>query len=99
LFLNKLDLLTEKILAGRSKLEDVFPDFTRYQMPADSTSKFLFNLLTNINSPCIPFNLIVFSLDWIKKAEEISSFCCFKVNSNKKTSIDSLKGDLYKNLN
>ena len=39
LFLNKLDLLTEKIVAGRSKLEDVFPDFTRYQIPPDSTSK------------------------------------------------------------
>jgi len=38
LFLNKLDLLTEKILAGRSKLEDVFPEFSRYQIPADSTN-------------------------------------------------------------
>ncbi|RNA12527.1 guanine nucleotide-binding G(s) subunit alpha [Brachionus plicatilis] len=37
LFLNKLDLLTEKILAGRSKLEDFFPDFTNYQIPADPT--------------------------------------------------------------
>lgn len=37
LFLNKLDLLTEKIIAGRSKLEDVFPEFARYQIPADST--------------------------------------------------------------
>lgn len=37
LFLNKLDLLTEKILAGRSKLEDVFPEFSRYQIPVDPT--------------------------------------------------------------
>lgn len=37
LFLNKLDLLTEKIMAGRSKLEDVFPEFLRYSTPPDST--------------------------------------------------------------
>lgn len=37
LFLNKLDLLTEKIVAGRSKIEDFFPEFTRYQLPADTT--------------------------------------------------------------
>lgn len=35
LFLNKHDLLTEKIEAGRSKLEDYFPDFLRYQTPVD----------------------------------------------------------------
>lgn len=35
MFLNKLDLLTEKIVAGRSKLEDFFPEFARYQIPAD----------------------------------------------------------------
>ena len=35
LFLNKCDLLQEKILAGRSKLEDYFPDYARYQLPAD----------------------------------------------------------------
>ena len=35
LFLNKLDLLTEKIKAARSKLEDFFPDFARYQTPVD----------------------------------------------------------------
>jgi guanine nucleotide-binding protein G(s) subunit alpha len=37
LFLNKVDLLTEKISSGRSKLEDTFPEFTRYQMPTDSS--------------------------------------------------------------
>jgi len=35
LFLNKLDLLTEKIKAARSKLEDFFPEFARYQTPVD----------------------------------------------------------------
>lgn len=44
LFLNKLDLLTEKIVAGRSKLEDVFPEFARYQIPADSTSNYRFSI-------------------------------------------------------
>ena len=33
LFLNKQDLLSEKILAGKSKLEDYFPDFARYRTP------------------------------------------------------------------
>jgi hypothetical protein len=40
LFLNKLDILTEKILAGRSKLEDYFPDFTRYQLPMDTSGNY-----------------------------------------------------------
>ena len=39
LFLNKCDLLQEKILAGRSKLEDYFPDYARYQLPADISCK------------------------------------------------------------
>lgn len=43
LFLNKLDLLTEKIMAGRSKLEDVFPDFLRYQTPVDTSGIFHFS--------------------------------------------------------
>ncbi|CAH1967800.1 unnamed protein product [Acanthoscelides obtectus] len=34
LFLNKQDLLAEKILAGKSKLEDYFAEFGRYQLPA-----------------------------------------------------------------
>ncbi|MPC36697.1 Guanine nucleotide-binding protein G(s) subunit alpha [Portunus trituberculatus] len=36
LFLNKQDLLAEKIIAGKSKLEDYFPDFARYQTPPDA---------------------------------------------------------------
>ncbi|KAG0711049.1 Guanine nucleotide-binding protein G(s) subunit alpha [Chionoecetes opilio] len=36
LFLNKQDLLAEKIVAGKSKLEDYFPDFARYQTPPDA---------------------------------------------------------------
>ena len=35
LFLNKMDQLQEKILAGRSKLEVYFPDFARYTTPPD----------------------------------------------------------------
>lgn len=35
LFLNKQDLLAEKIKAQKSKLEDYFPEFTNYQTPAD----------------------------------------------------------------
>ncbi|KAG8566901.1 hypothetical protein GDO81_013411 [Engystomops pustulosus] len=35
LFLNKQDLLAEKVLAGKSKIEDYFPDFGRYTTPDD----------------------------------------------------------------
>nr|BAB79202.1 G protein alpha subunit s class [Halocynthia roretzi] len=37
LFLNKQDLLTEKVLAGRSVLEHYFPDFGPYRIPHDAT--------------------------------------------------------------
>ncbi|KAM4718123.1 guanine nucleotide-binding protein G(olf) subunit alpha isoform 2-T2 [Anableps anableps] len=36
LFLNKQDVLADKILAGKSKLEDYFPKYTNYQVPPDS---------------------------------------------------------------
>lgn len=36
LFLNKQDLLDEKIRANKSKLEDYFPDFARYTTPSDA---------------------------------------------------------------
>ncbi|CAN2387752.1 Guanine nucleotide-binding protein G(s) subunit, partial [Pristimantis euphronides] len=36
LFLNKQDLLAEKILAGISKMEDYFPDFHGYTTPDDA---------------------------------------------------------------
>ena len=35
LFLNKQDLLAEKVRAGKSKIEDYFPEFKRYQIPLD----------------------------------------------------------------
>lgn len=35
LFLNKQDLLAEKILACKSKLEEYFAEFGRYQTPAE----------------------------------------------------------------
>lgn len=35
LFLNKQDLLSEKVKMGKSKIEDYFPDFKRYQIPND----------------------------------------------------------------
>jgi hypothetical protein len=36
LFLNKQDLLAEKIKAGRHRLETFFPDFANYQLPGDA---------------------------------------------------------------
>ena len=35
LFLNKQDLLKKEVLAGKSKIEDYFPDFARYRTPPD----------------------------------------------------------------
>lgn len=35
LFLNKQDLLAEKVKAGKHKLEDYFPEFARYQTPTE----------------------------------------------------------------
>lgn len=39
LFLNKQDLLAEKIKAGKSRLEEYFADFSRYQTPIDATAE------------------------------------------------------------
>ncbi|OWF48065.1 Guanine nucleotide-binding protein G(s) subunit alpha [Mizuhopecten yessoensis] len=39
LFLNKQDLLAEKVKAGKSKIEEYFPDYRRYQIPSDSKYK------------------------------------------------------------
>ncbi|EHB08613.1 Guanine nucleotide-binding protein G(s) subunit alpha [Heterocephalus glaber] len=39
LFLNKQDLLSEKILAGKSKIEDHFPEFAHYATPDDAPSE------------------------------------------------------------
>ncbi|XP_037136391.1 guanine nucleotide-binding protein G(olf) subunit alpha-like [Syngnathus acus] len=36
LFLNKQDVLADKILAGKSKLEDYFPEYSKYTLPADA---------------------------------------------------------------
>lgn len=40
LFLNKQDMLAEKVLAGKSKIEDYFPEYARYTIPneGDPTS-------------------------------------------------------------
>lgn len=40
LFLNKQDLLKEKVRAGKSKIEDYFPDFARYRTPPDGKINF-----------------------------------------------------------
>lgn len=36
LFLNKQDLLAEKVKLGKSKIEDYFPNFVRYETPQDA---------------------------------------------------------------
>uniref|UniRef100_A0A3B4WRZ5 Uncharacterized protein n=1 Tax=Seriola lalandi dorsalis TaxID=1841481 RepID=A0A3B4WRZ5_SERLL len=42
LFLNKQDVLADKILAGKSKLEDYFPEYNNYQVPVDGTIQILY---------------------------------------------------------
>uniref|UniRef100_A0A8C7RET7 Guanine nucleotide-binding protein G(s) subunit alpha n=1 Tax=Oncorhynchus mykiss TaxID=8022 RepID=A0A8C7RET7_ONCMY len=37
LFLNKQDLLAVKVLVGKSKIEEYFPEFGRYTTPDDAT--------------------------------------------------------------
>ena len=39
LFLNKQDLLAEKINARKHHLDDYFPDFSRYATPLDAISE------------------------------------------------------------
>lgn len=38
LFLNKQDMLAEKVLAGKSKIEDYFPEYANYTVPEDGKS-------------------------------------------------------------
>lgn len=45
LFLNKQDLLAEKIKAGKSKLQEYFAEFNRYQTPGNySHFHFIFHV-------------------------------------------------------
>ncbi|BHF74385.1 hypothetical protein SprV_0501747100 [Sparganum proliferum] len=41
LFLNKQDLLTEKVKSGKSKIENYFPNYADYQPPADMAAEFM----------------------------------------------------------
>lgn len=50
LFLNKQDLLADKVLAGKSKIEEYFPEFARYTTPDDgeqSHFSYIHSLLTS----------------------------------------------------
>lgn len=40
LFLNKQDMLAEKVLAGKSKIEDYFPEYARYTIPNEGLCPF-----------------------------------------------------------
>ena len=39
LFLNKQDLLEDKIRSGKSKLEDYFPEFVHYMLPPEANDE------------------------------------------------------------
>lgn len=41
LFLNKQDMLAEKVLAGKSKIEDYFPEYANYTVPEDGKARTL----------------------------------------------------------
>jgi len=52
LFLNKQDLLAEKVLAGKSKIEEYFPEFARYFTPDDGEqSHYIFAHLQTLQPP------------------------------------------------
>ena len=49
LFLNKQDLLAEKVKAAKSKLSDYFAEFNRYQTPGKSHHSLKYCLILFIN--------------------------------------------------
>ncbi|XP_047423825.1 guanine nucleotide-binding protein G(olf) subunit alpha-like isoform X1 [Mugil cephalus] len=62
LFLNKQDVLAEKILAGKSKLEDYFPEYNDYQVPVDGKKKihtcirtYMYNHTRNMSINLCPY--------------------------------------------
>lgn len=51
LFLNKQDVLEEKVKAGRSRLQDYFPEFENYRIPQDGMmkqSRFCLTAMSNV---------------------------------------------------
>lgn len=55
LFLNKQDLLAEKVKAQKSKLSDYFAEFNRYQTPgelSDDDDFIIIDYLSNPSSMC-----------------------------------------------
>lgn len=56
LFLNKQDLLRDKILAKKSKLEDYFADFARYRTPEDGM---WYNIYINSSSSTIQISRLL----------------------------------------
>ena len=61
LFLNKQDLLAEKVMIGKSRIEDYFPGYLDYQTDGKQVSIIAYVptlsvyivLLQNLESPCI----------------------------------------------
>lgn len=43
LFLNKQDLLAEKVKAAKSKLSDYFAEFNKYQTPSNYIQKYYYH--------------------------------------------------------
>ncbi|XP_076600629.1 guanine nucleotide-binding protein G(olf) subunit alpha isoform X3 [Chaetodon auriga] len=58
LFLNKQDMLAEKVLAGKSKIEDYFPEYARYTIPneglcrANTPGALMEPLVTSVSADC-----------------------------------------------
>lgn len=50
LFLNKQDLLAEKVKAAKSKLSDYFAEFNRYQTPGEYSPKWLIDKTKHFHS-------------------------------------------------
>ncbi|XP_070967794.1 guanine nucleotide-binding protein G(s) subunit alpha-like isoform X2 [Oncorhynchus clarkii lewisi] len=59
LFLNKQDLLAEKVLVGKSKIEEYFPEFGRYTTPDDGKGNSLLELFKTGNVSSLSVNVTI----------------------------------------
>ncbi len=77
LFLNKQDLLAEKVLAGKSKIEEYFPEFARYTTPDDG-KRLLIPVGVQYTTHIIFLLIVVDTLKWFSIDSSLSQFgSCF----------------------
>ena len=59
MFLNKEDLLKAKVLEGRFKIETYFPEYSSYEIPADSEFIIIVTRFEEFLITCIQLNNFV----------------------------------------